>query len=71
MHEITVHQFLDIRDHYLGKRTGYVGGWVQKLTIFADVQYCIYADLVGGWVTKHEKFVYENTYFCDQTEDYF
>ena len=25
-----------------------LGGWGQKMAIFADVQYCIYADIVGG-----------------------
>ena len=25
-----------------------MSGWVQKMTIFADVQYYIYADIVGG-----------------------
>jgi hypothetical protein len=33
------------------KRTG----WIQKMAIFADVQYCIYADIVGGWVGGSEK----------------
>ena len=30
-------------------------GWVRKMAIFADVQYCIYADIVGGWVRKSSK----------------
>ena len=25
-------------------------GWVQKLVVFDDVQYCICADIVGGWM---------------------
>ena len=25
-----------------------LGEWVQKMAIFADVPYCIYADIVGG-----------------------
>jgi hypothetical protein len=36
--------------YYVSKRTGWVGRWVQKKVIFADVQYCIYADIMGGWV---------------------
>ena len=36
------------RDHpYITSAKG-LGGWVQKMAIFADVQYCIYADIVGG-----------------------
>ena len=29
-------------------------GWGRKKAIFADVQYCIYADIlwVGGWVSE-------------------
>ena len=27
-----------------------LGGWVQKMAVFADVHYCTFADLVGGWV---------------------
>ena len=40
--------------YYVSKRTGSVG-WVKKMTIFADVQYCIYADKVGGWGPKRSK----------------
>ena len=29
-----------------------LGGLVQKKATFADVQYCIYADIVNGWVQK-------------------
>ena len=25
-----------------------VTGWVQKMAVFADVQYCIYADILSG-----------------------
>ena len=35
-----------------------LGGWVQKMAVFADDQFCIYADftpLVGGWVRKGPK----------------
>ena len=31
-----------------------LGGRVQKFAIFGDVQYCIYADIVGGWVGGSE-----------------
>ena len=27
-----------------------MSGLVQKKATFADFQYCIYADIVGGWV---------------------
>ena len=37
-----------------------LGGWVQKMAIFADVQYCIYADIVGGWVRKSPKMCWRN-----------
>ena len=37
--------------HYVRKRSG----WVQKMTVFAYVHYCIYADIVGGWVRKGPK----------------
>ena len=30
--------------NYVSKRTG----WVLKMETFADVQYCIFADIVGG-----------------------
>ena len=32
-----------------------LGWWGQKMAIFADVQYCICADIVGGWVRKSPK----------------
>ena len=38
--------------YYVSKRTGW---WVQKMAIFDDVQYCIYADKVGGWGPKKAK----------------
>ena len=37
-----------------------LGGWVQKMSIFADVQYCIYADLECGWVRKGLKLYWRN-----------
>ena len=27
-----------------------MGGWVQKVAVFADIQYCIFADIVCKWV---------------------
>ena len=33
-------------------------GWVvkvKKMAVFADVQYCIYAEIVGRWVSWPEK----------------
>ena len=37
-----------VRDHpYITSAEG-LGGWVRKMAIFPDVQYFIYADIVGG-----------------------
>ena len=37
------------RDYpYIASAKG-LGGWVKKKARFADVQYCIYADKVGGF----------------------
>ena len=37
-----------LRDHpYITSPYG-LGGWVKKMAISADVQYCIYSDIVGG-----------------------
>ena len=36
--------------HILRHQNYLVGGWVQKIVIFAYVQYCIYADIVVRWV---------------------
>ena len=33
-----------------------LGGWVQKMAIVADVQYCIYTDIVSGWFRKVQKY---------------
>ena len=47
-------------DHpYITSAKG-LGGWVIQMSIFADVQYCIYADLVCGWVRKSLKFYWHN-----------
>ena len=35
-------------DHPYITSTKGLGGWGRKMVIFADVQYCIYADIVGG-----------------------
>ena len=32
----------------LRQQKDWMGEWVRKMTIIADVQYCIYADVVGG-----------------------
>ena len=46
-----------IRDHsYITSAKG-LGGWVQKMAIFADEQYCIYADIEVGWVRKKSKLM--------------
>jgi hypothetical protein len=39
-----------LRDHPYIMSAKELGVWVQKMAIFADVQYCIYANIVGGWV---------------------
>ena len=33
-----------------------LGGWGRKMAIFADVQYCIYADIVVGGSEKVQKY---------------
>ena len=37
-----------LRDHPYITSPKELGRWGQKMAIFADVQYCIYADIVGG-----------------------
>ena len=45
-----------IRGHaYITSAKG-PGGWVKKMVNFANVQYCIYADKVGGWGPKRPKY---------------
>ena len=45
-----------IRDHpYITSAKG-LGGWVQKMAIFADVQYCIYADTEVGGLEKVQTY---------------
>ena len=39
-----------------------LGGWVYKMDSFADVQYCIYANKVGGWGPKKTKICWRNTW---------
>ena len=45
---------LDLGDrlflYYVCKRTGWVGR--SKMEVLADGHYCIYAEIVGGWVRK-------------------
>ena len=51
--------------YYLGtipilrQQKDWVGG-LSKVAIFADIQYCIYADLVCGWVRKGLKLYWRN-----------
>ena len=43
------------RDHpYITSVKG-LGGWGRKMSIFADIQYYIYADIVGGLGQKKSK----------------
>ena len=44
-----------LRDHPYITSAKRVGGWIQKMANFADVQYCIYAYKVGGWGPKRPK----------------
>ena len=37
-----------VRDHSYVTTVEELGGWVWKMAIFADVQYFIYAEIVGG-----------------------
>ena len=46
---LKIHVYRTIRDHPYIKLDKGLGGWGRKMAIFADVQYCIYADKVGGW----------------------
>ena len=34
--------------YYVSKRTGWVE--FKKIVIISDIYYCIYADILGGWV---------------------
>ena len=40
--------FAKLWDHPYITSAKALGGWVLEIAIFADVQYCIYADIVGG-----------------------
>ena len=48
------------RDHLYIMSANGLGGWVQKKVIFAGIQYCIYADMVSGWVWKSAKMCWRN-----------
>jgi hypothetical protein len=37
-----------VRDHPYITSAKRLGGWLWKMTIFADVHLCIYADIMGG-----------------------
>ena len=39
--------------YYVRKRTGWVGS--KNGRFFVDIQYCVYADIVDGWVRKSSK----------------
>ena len=45
---------------YVSKRTG--GGRVYKMASFADIQYCIYADIMGQTIRKRKKMAGQNTF---------
>ena len=46
-----------VRDHpYIMIAKGLVG-WVQRMAVFADDHFCIYADIVFGWCRKGQKNV--------------
>ena len=49
INELVQHSRSQVRDHLYNMLAKGLGGWVQKMTIFANVQYCIYADIVGGF----------------------
>ena len=38
----------------LRQQKDWVGG-VKKWPVFVDIQYCVYADIVDGWVRKSSK----------------
>ena len=50
-----LHKDKGLVDHpYITSAKG-LGECVRKMAIFAYVQYCIYADIVSGWVDRSEK----------------
>jgi hypothetical protein len=59
MHEANKYLNRALRDHpYI--TSAKTGWWVQKMTIFADVQYCIYAYIAGGLVRKRPQMSWRN-----------
>ena len=38
------------------------------MVVFADVQYCIYADIVGGWVQKSPRMSGRNIWMVPKSE---
>ena len=40
----------------------YIGGCVQNMGIWANVQSCNYGDIAGGWVQKNPKMCLRNIY---------
>ena len=58
-----------IRDHpYFTSAYG-LGRLVQKKANFADVQYCIYADIVNGWVQKSTNMCWHNIWTVPNQPD--
>ena len=51
-----------LRDHPYITSPYWLGGWVQKMASFTDVQYCIYADIVGMWVQRSPKNIWMVAY---------
>ena len=50
-----------LRDHpYITSAKGLQGWWDKIMAVFADVNYCIYADIVGGWVRTGPKMCWRN-----------
>ena len=41
-----------LRDHPYITSAKRLGGWVKKIAVFADVQYCIYADMETGIIPR-------------------
>ena len=51
-----IHSFIRaLRNHPYIMSVKRLSEWVYKMTSFADVQYFIYADIVGGWIKKSTK----------------
>ena len=53
--QIEALRYIEHTIHILLTSANEPGGWVQNMAVFADVQYCIHADKVGGWGIKRPK----------------